>query len=494
MHHRPFPPPRTNPALAGLGRLLPTALVILLAGCASSPDYQRPPPSTATRYTATAMPDATVASPGQLGTSQTFVNAPVPQQWWTAFGSDKLTSLIALAHANSPTLAAAQATLRQAQHSYEATAGATQLPQVNAKLGGQRLGTNTAAAGMPGGERSYGLYSATLAVSYDFDLAGGNQRALEGLAAQIDYQSYQLEGARLNLAASLTLTAITQAQLRAQIDATEDLIAAQQEQLALTRQRLSLGAGTELEVLALQTQLEQSQAVLPTLRKRHAQARHLLAVLAGQAPGQSTLPEFELQDFTLPAQLPLSLPSELARHRPDVRASEALLQAASAQHGVALAKLYPQLTLSASLGSQALTVASLFGAGSLVWGLGGQLAQPLFTPGLKSQAKAAEAAAQAALANYQQTVLQSLREVADVLRTVEHDAQVQQFIARADLSAQQSLQLVQAQYGLGAVSYLQLLQAQQQVQQTRIELLELQARRITNTVALYQAMGASQLQ
>ena len=440
------------------------------------------------------MPGATVTSPGPLGISQTFVKAPVPNHWWTEFQSDKLTSLIDLAHANSPTLAAAQATLRQAQHSFEATAGATQLPQVNAKLGAQRLGTHAAAAGMPGGERSYGLYSATVAISYDLDLAGGYRRALEALAAQVDYQSYQLEGARLNLAASLTLTAITQAQVRAQIDASQGLIAAQQEQLALTHQRFALGAGTELEVLALQTQLEQSQAALPALRKRHAQTRHLLAVLAGEAPGQSTLLDFELQDFALPAQLPLSLPSELARHRPDVRASEALLQAASAQHGVAIARLYPQLTLSASLGSQALTAASLFGAGSLIWGLGGQLAQPLFTPGLKSQAKAAEAAAQAALANYQQTVLQSLREVADVLRTIELDAMAQQSLASADLSARQSLQLVQSQYTLGGVSYLQLLQAQQQTQRTQIELLELQARRITNTVALYQAMGASQLQ
>lgn len=483
-----------NTLLRALREAIPWALMALLAGCATSADFQRPQPVTANAYTATAVPGQTVASPGRLGASQKFVDARVPNQWWTEFQSQKLTSLIERAHASSPTLAAVQATLRQAQYSFEATAGTTQVPQVSAKLGGQRIGANTAAAGMPGGERSYGLYSATVALSYDLDLAGGNKRALEALAAQVDYQSYQLEAARMNLAASLTLAAITQAQLSAQIGASEELIAAQQEQLALTRRRVELGAGTDLEVLALQTQLQQSMATLPVLQKRREQTRHLLALLAGQAPGQSTVPEFELQDFSLPAQLPLSVPSELARHRPDVRASEALLQAASAQHGVALARLYPQLTLSANLGSQALTVASLFGAGSLVWGLGGQLAQPLFTPGLKSQAQAAEAAAQAALANYQQTVLQSLREVADVLRTVEHDAQVQQSLERADASARQSLQLVQTQHALGAVSYLQLLQAQQQVQQTRIAVLELQARRIANTVALYQAMGASQLE
>ena len=479
---------------SALGRQLPTALIVLLAGCAANPAFQHPPPVAATRYTAAALPQSTVSSPGPLGASQRFVQARAPNHWWTEFQSDKLTALVERAQANSPTLAAAQATLRQARYSLEASAGATQLPQVHAKAGAQRMATNTAAAGMPGGERTYGLYSASVAISYDLDLAGGNRRALEALAAQADYQSYQLEAAGLNLAANLTLTAITQAQLRAQIGATEVLLAMQQEQLALTRHRLALGAGTELEVLALQTQLDQLQATLPSLHKRHAQTRHLLAILAGQAPGASTLPEFELQDFALPAQLPVSLPSELARHRPDVRASEALLQAATAQHGAALAKLYPQLTLSASLGSQALTAASLFGAGSLVWGLGGQVVQPLFTPGLKSQAKAAEAAAQAALANYQQTVLQSLREVADVLRSVEHDALAQQSMASADLSARQSLQLVQRQYALGAVSYLQLLLAQQQAQRTRMDLFEQQARRITNTVALYQAMGTSQLQ
>ena len=471
-----------------------TLCAAVLAGCAAGPDFQRPASTTASTYTTTALPGATVSSPGTHGAGQQFVAAPVPIQWWTEFESDKLTTLIEQAFAASPTLAAAQATLRQAQHSLAASSGNTQLPQVSAKLGAQRQGTNTAAAGMPGGERSYGLYSATVALSYDLDLAGGNRRTLEALAAQVDYQSYQLEGARLNLAASLALTAITQAQLTGQISATADLIAAQEEQLVLTRKRLALGVGTEQEVLALLTQLEQVKAVIPALENRREQTRHLLAVLAGQAPAQSSAALFELKDFALPVQLPVSIPSELARRRPDVRASEALLQAASAQYGVAVAKLYPQLTLSASLGSQALTAASLFGAGSLVWGLGGQLVQPLFTPGLRDNAKAAEAAMQAAQANYQQTVLQSLRNVADVLRTVENDARAQQALERAHTSAQDALALVTVRHTLGAASYLELLQTQQQAQRTYIDVLESRARRVSNTVSLYQAMGGGHVQ
>jgi len=477
-----------------LGRVFPGLCAALLAGCAAGPDFQRPASTTATSYTAAAMPAETVSSQGAQGAGQQFVTAPVPIHWWTEFQSDKLTALVERALAASPTLAAAQATLRQAQYSLAATTGNTQLPQMNAKLGAQRQGTNTAAAGVPGGERTYSLYSATVALSYDLDLAGGNRRALEALAAQVDYQSYQLQGASLNLAASLALAAISQAQLTAQISATADLIATQEEQLAVTRNRLALGVGTEQDVLALQTLLDQAKAGVPALENRREQTRHLLAVLAGQAPGQAGMPEFELKDFWLPALLPVSVPSELARRRPDVRASEALLQAASAQYGVAVAKLYPQLTLSASLGSQALTAASLFGAGSLLWGLGGQLVQPLFTPGLRENAKAAEAAMQAAEANYQQTVLQSLRNVADVLRTVENDARIQQALERAHLSAQGTQQLVSTRHTLGAASYLELLQAQQQAQRSAFDVLESRARRVVNTVSLYQAMGGGQLE
>lgn len=480
-HNRKLPP------WAHLFLLTPQALV--LAGCAAGPDFQRPASPVVTGYTSTALPAVTVASPGIHGIQQQFVTAAVPIEWWKELHSHKLTRLIDQALVTSPTLAAAQATLRQAEQSYVALSGSTQLPQVNAKLSGQRQGTNTVAAGMPDGERTYGLYSATVAVGYDLDLAGGNRRALEALAAQVDYQSYQFEGARLTLASNLALTAITQAQLTSQIDATETLVQAQVAQLGLTRKRVELGVGTQQEVLALQTQVEQTQAGLPVLRNKKEQTRHLLAVLVGQAPGDARVLSFEMMDFSLPMSLPVSVPSELVRRRPDVRASEALLQAASAQYGVTVAKLYPQLTLTASLGSQALTTASLFGAGSMIWNLGGQLAQPLFNPGLKANAKAAEAGLEAAEANYKQTVLQSLRNVADVLRTLESDAQAQQSLESATVSAQESLQLVRQQYALGAASYLQLLQSQQQAQQTLINVLELRARRLVNTVTLYQAMG-----
>ncbi|MBS0329445.1 MAG: TolC family protein, partial [Proteobacteria bacterium] len=220
---------------------------------------------------------------------------------------------------------------------------------------------------------------------------------------------------------------------------------------------------------------------------------HLLAVLTARAPGAADMPRFTLTDFTLPERLPVAVPSDLVRQRPDIQASTALLHAATAQYGVAVANLYPQIDLSASLGTQALTTGALFGPGSMIWTLAGQLAQPLFNAGLKAGANAAEASLQAAGANYQQTVLEALRNVADTLRQLDNDAQALQAQAAADTSAQASLDLVRQQYHLGAASYLQLLTAQQQAQQTRIGLIAAQAARLADSAALYQAMGGGVL-
>lgn len=461
-----------------------------VSGCAVGPDFARPEAPQVTGYTATALPAQTVASPVALGGAQRFVGGEIEAKWWQAFGSPRLNALVEQALQSSPTLEAAGATLRQAGQTYEARAGSTLYPQANARLGAQRQATNGAAMGLPGGERTFELYNASVAVSYDLDLAGGNRRALEALAAQVDYQRFQFEGARLALAGNVVTAAITQAQLAAQIEASEKILADQQEQLRITGQRLALGNASPGELHALQTQVEQTRAGIPPLRNRLEQTNHLLAVLASQPPGGGAMPQFALADFSLPAELPLRVPSELVRLRPDIQASEALLHAAAAQHGVAVSRLYPQITLSANLGSQALTSAGLFGGESLVWGLAGQLAQPLFNGGLRAEARAAEAGFNAAAANYRQTVLQALRNVADVLRALDNDAQALSAQAAAVSSSRAALQLSRQQYALGAASYPQVLIAQQQARQIQIGLIAVQAQRLVDSAVLYQAMGA----
>ena len=462
-----------------------------LFGCTNvGPDFKQPVPPAVTNYTTQKLPMQTATAQGEFGGAQHFVfGKDIPVNWWQNFGSTKLNSLIDQALRASPTLDAAQATLYQAQQTYAAQSGSTLYPQVNAKLGAQRQKFNPSLFGQPVGSKIFDLYNAGVTVSYNFDLFGGNRRALEALAAQADYQRYQFEGARLTLAANITTTALSQAQFAAQIKATVVILAAQKKQLNIARQRFQLGAVPRSDEFTLLTQVEQTRASIPLLRNNLEKTNHLLTVLVGQLPGAAQIPKFVLADFNLPTDLPLVIPSELVRQRPDIQASEALLHVANAQYGVAVATGYPQINLSSNLSSQALAASSLFGPGSMIWSLIGQVAQPLFNAGLKAGIKSAEAGFNAATANYRQTVLQALGNVADVLRALDNDAQILQAQAAADASAQASLNLIQQQFLLGGVNYLQLLTAQQQAQQTQINLIAAQVQRLTDTAALYQAMG-----
>jgi len=471
------------------------AALALLAGCAAGPDFRPPDLPAATSWGTATPPAQTVSAPARLGAAQAFVpGVAVDAQWWRNLGSPRLDDWVARALATSPTLAAAEATLRQADELHAAQAGATRYPQASVNLGAQRQRLNPSAQGQAGNAREFDLFSASVGVRYRLDLAGGNRRALEALAARTDHRRHQLEGARLTLAAGIATAAIGRARLASQIAVTEALLDAQQQQLALTRERVRLGSAGADEVLALQAQIEQVRAGVPLLRKQLEQGDHLLATLAGQAPGAVAVPDFTLAEFSLPTGLPLVLPSQLVRRRPDIRAAEALLHAANADHGVAVAKLYPQIDLSASLGSQALTVGGLFGAGSAAWALLGQLTQPLFNPGLPAERRAALAALDAAAANYQGVVLGALRETADALRALGHDAQALAGVAAGDAVARALLESVERQYALGAASYVQVLLARQQVQQGQLGLAAAQAQRLMDTVALFQASawGASE--
>ncbi len=472
---------------AGMTGLL---LMITLSACTVGPDYVRPDASQGVSYTNTPPGSQTVSAPTAMGDSQKLVQGlQIDVHWWRKFGSDDLNRLIEQAFQANPSLVSLQASLRQANELVMAYSGSTQLPQIDGTLGAQSQQQNPSSLGTTGNGRQFELYNASVGVRYKLDLAGGVRRQVEALMARADYRAYELDAARLALAGNIATAAMTRARLAMQWDATSRILQAQQEQLRLAHQRVRLGHASPDEVLSLQAQADQTRSTLPTLRKQLEQTEHLLAVLAGRAPGGASIPAFVLTDFKLPADLPVVVPSELVRVRPDIRASEALMMAANAEYGVALAKLYPQLNLSASLGSQALTTGALFGPGSAVWTLLGQLTQPLFNFGLPAESRAAQAAFEASAANYQAVVLDAFREVADSLRAVEHDARSLQALASADAAAQASWRSERRRYELGAASSLELLVVEQQAQQIRISLIAAQAQRLTDSVALYLAMG-----
>lgn len=461
-----------------------------LIGCVVGPDFQRPAAPGVARYTATPVADEIASASTQFGEPQRLVEGlPIEIQWWKSLGSSELDGLIDEAFQLSPSLMSISANLRQAQELHAAQAGSTQYPQIDLSVGSQRQQMSPSSQGLSGDTRQFSLYNTSVGMHYNLDLAGGDRRALEALAARVDYRSFELNAARLTLAGNMAIAAITRAQLASQSEVTTAILRLQEEQLHLAHERVRIGQASPDEALSLQAQAEKTRAELPALRKQLQQTEHLLAVLAGRAPGTGGVPAFTLSDFTLPVELPLVVPSELVRRRPDIQAAEALLHAANADYGVAVAKLYPQFNLNANLGSQALTTSALFGGGATVWGLIAQITQPLFDAGLPAEKRAALAAFDAAAANYQNVVLESLRNVADTLRAVENDAKTLVALAAADMAAQASLQSVERQYQLGAASYLQLLIAQQEAQSIRINMVAAQAQRLVNSVALYQAMG-----
>ncbi len=464
-----------------------------LTGCMVGPDFHSPKSPQTTRYTETNLPKKTVSTPGlgQAGKSQYFVEGKdIPAEWWTLFHSSELNALIQQGLNNSPNLAAAEAALRVAQETLNAQIGNSLYPQVNLQVNGQRTRTSTATFVGTSGSNLFNLYNVSVPVTYTLDMFGGLRRQIEGLRAQVSYQQYQLEAAYLALTSNIVTTAITAASLQSQIQATHELIRIQKDQLYIVKGQFNLGGASRANVLSQEAQLEQTRASLPPLEQNLAKSHHALAVLIGSLPSETHIPAFDLDKIRLPARLPVSLPSSLVRQRPDIRASEALLAAASAQVGVATANLYPQITLSASYGWVNSSTGNFFSPENKAWNWGGQLLQPVFNGGaLRAQKREAVDAYEQSAAQYRQVVLQAFQNVADTLRALQHDAETLQAQRSAEIDSRRSMVLTQDQYRLGGVNYVSLLNANQQYQLARISRIQAEAARYNDTAALFQALG-----
>jgi len=466
-------------------------LPILLAGCAVGPDFERPKAPSVERYTAEPLPVRTASAAATGGTAQRFLaGRDIPGEWWQAFHSAPLNALIDEALKANPTVTAAESALRQAHELTLAGEGAF-FPTVQASFAPSR--NKTAASLSPAtasGSLYYSLYTAQLTVSYVPDVFGGTRRQVEALLAQEENQRFQLEAVYLTLTANLVAAVVTEASVRGQIAALEDIINIQRQSLGVFRRQLAVGQVAGADVAAQEAALAQAQAAVQPLRKQLAQQRHLLAVLIGRVPSEEPNSAFDLASLHLPEELPVSLPSRLVEQRPDIRAAEAQLHAASAQIGVAIANMLPQITLSASGGSTALTIGSLFGPGNAFWTVTANAAQTMFDAGtLLHRKRAADAALDQAAAQYKETVLTGFQNVADTLSEIKTDSDGLVAAAAAERAAASSLEIAQRQLAIGAVNYLALLNAQNIYQQARSNLVQAQAARFADTAALFQALG-----
>jgi NodT family efflux transporter outer membrane factor (OMF) lipoprotein len=468
------------------------AALWLLASCAVGPNFKSPEPP----HTDGFLPpgEAAAAANETSGTdikSQVLVQGlDIQGQWWTLFQSAELNALIERGIANSPTLAAADAALRQANETWAAQRG-SYYPSVSAGLGVQRAKVSGASVGVPGeGSILYTLNTATVNVAYTLDVFGGIRRQVEALGAQAEYERFVLEAAYLTLTSNIVKTAIAEASLREQITATEDIAQSQQKQLDITQRRVNAGGASRVDLLQQQAVLQTTLAALPALRTQLTQQRDLLAAYVGDLPADYVGPEFKLESLSLPADMPLSLPSKFVEQRPDVREFSALLHEATAQVGVATANMLPQITLSGSYGGEAVSFSNVFSPASVVWNVAGSLTQPIFKGGqLTHQRRAAIAAADEAAANYRATVINAFQNVADTLHALKGDADALSAEVLADRTAADSLKLVQIQYKSGGANYLQVLSAEQTYQNIAIEVVKARAQRYADSAALFQALG-----
>jgi NodT family efflux transporter outer membrane factor (OMF) lipoprotein len=493
--------------------VLSVTIAALAASCAVGPQFHRPEAPADAGYAPTPLPQMSAAAPIQGGEAQSLVgDSDIPFEWWQLFKSPALNALVERAFKANPTIAAAQAALVQAQEMVAAQRGYF-FPTINANYDfeRQKISGNLTVDNVPGVEGNgdnllppvqnlnsfphthpffYDLHTAELTVGFVPDVFGANWRQVESLAAQADAQHFALEATYVTLASNIVAAAIQEASLRAQMEATRQIIDDDEKSLQVLRDQFRLGLAMRIDVAAQEAALGQARMLLPPLQKQFEQTRDLIRVLVGNLPNQDVSETFEFDALRLPPELPLSLPGRIIEQRPDVRAAEAQLHAANAQVGVAVAAMLPQFSITGNLGGNADEFAWMFRSGGPFWALAGGVTQPIFEGGtLLHRKRAAGAALKQAAAQYQSAVITAYQNIADTLHASLSDSEALAADARAENAAKETYDLTRRQMEAGYVSYLALLSAETAYQQTLLARVQAQATRFGDTVALFQALG-----
>lgn len=460
------------------------AATILLSACTVGPDFEQPAAPAQPTYDTADLPDAErVAQTDQ----QVIYGQKIPARWWALFHSQALEQTLRLVVQNNNTLAAAKATLAQAQQAV-IVAKASLWPQADLQAGAARSGTGLAVPVSSGSATS--LYSIGPSLSYTVDLFGLTRRTVEQQEALAANQHYLLAEAYLTLTGNAVSQAIAIAAARLQITTVAELIASDEKNLDLVQRKFDVGKAARTDVLTAESQLLGDRSQLSSLRQQLSVARHALAVLASRAPAEWSPPEFDIADFALPHDIPASVPSALVRQRPDILAAEAQLHAASAAVGVATAQLYPTVTLSGMLTQQSLGVDTLFKGVNTVWSFGANLTAPVFHGGaLEASKQAARDAFDAQFATYKQTVVEDFGQVADALRALDHDGEFMVNARQSLAVSEESLALQRASYGAGKTSVLDLIVAERAYAQARLAYAAAQIQQFQDTAQFFVVLG-----
>lgn len=462
--------------------LVAGAAAALTAGCTVGPDFVKPeaPPVAYSR-----------SVPATGGTQSFAYGAAVAGDWYRLFRSDALDRLVRQALANNPDLDGARHGLAAAQDELRAVSGAA-LPQIDAtgQIGRGHINGSELYAPVNALDATGNRYAIGPSLAYNLDAFGGVRRSIESQQAQTAAVRDQLRDTYVTLADQVVVTAFDYAAVQARIQVTRSLISELQAQYDLTVRLENAGKVIHSDTLQAQTQLENVRATLPDLEQQRDAYRDALARLSGETPDAFHMPPLTLADFTLPGQLPVSLPSALVQQRPDVLAAEESLHAASAEIGVAEAARLPQLSLSAQYAQQATRLNELFTQPGGIWSAGLDFAAPLFHGGsLAARADEAKQRYAQALSAYHGTVITAFVDVADALQALQHDGDSYSAHNRALEAARENQELAAAEYRAGKYTELQVLTAEQQYQSAALTQVQADVQRFTDTASLFRALG-----
>lgn len=420
-----------------------------------------------------------------------FGGRDIPERWWELLGSPALNRLIADGFAYNADLKAAEAAVRVAHANARAQRGAL-VPAVDGSFNSsrQKIATASDTSNVPSGANIYSLHTAQLSVAYVVDLFGGTRRQVEAADAAAEAREFQREVVYLTLAANIALATIQEASLRGQIAATDRIIRLQSNLLDVLRRQHEAGQIAMSDVAAQETALAQARLSLSPLEKQLYQQRHLLSVLTGRFPSEDVGATSNVGSFRMPRGLPVSLPADLVLRRPDVRVVQASLRQANAEIGIAIANRFPQIKLTADMGSSSLALAQLFSPQTGFWTIAGSVVQPIFNAGtLANKQIAAEENFVQVQEQYRSVVLTAFQNVADALRALQTDNRAVAAAIAAERAAARGFELAQRQVERGQTNVQTLLTAQQAFLQTSIARVQAEAQLLSDAVLLFQALG-----
>jgi NodT family efflux transporter outer membrane factor (OMF) lipoprotein len=454
-------------------------MLFITAGCTVGPDYHAP---------------TAAVKMNQWGADQTTTPSsalvPAPEQWWTTFNDPELTRLVDRALISSPNIAIAAQRVREARAGLQSVAG-SKYPQVGAGAGAmefRRTGPlNTIY------RESYSTFQTGFDASWEIDLWGGTRRAVESASAALEATEEESHGIRITLAAEVARAYVELRAGQRRLALAHTNLDLQQRTLDLTRERLHAGVASDLDEARAMSLVANTQALLPQLEDGNAHFVHSLSILLGEEPNALAGELVAVQPVpTPPVNVTAGLPAELLRHRPDIRAAERHLAAATARIGVAKAQLYPKLGLSGTLGFVSTRSEDLFDYSNRYFSVGPGLHWNLFDGGrIRSQVEAESARTDRAYAEYRKTVLAALADVENSLGSVHAEQRRHRALDDAANSARRAVATATELYREGVTDFLSVIDAERSLAAAEDNLAQSDRTVCTNLISLYKSLGGA---